>query len=987
MRTLPASAALSLATHVSRWARLLTVFALAVAIAVAPFHHPSEAQAGVPSDDPRILEVLAQDEALEYLGRPVSTKIGSPAATGIENGRHVSYQLFKGAPDTDYPPTFTVTDIETGERLRTCESPTAEHTRNLTLANDGRVYWGTYYDSKLWRYDPATGACEDLGLVDPDDERRADSFGIAAGPDGTVYLGVYPDSRLYLYDPATEQAELLGELDPDADYIHGIAYHEASDTVFVSTGGQVPKLWSIADGGRGEQTLLVDETTAPGINARSPFISRLDIVGDRVFGKVGANILVVQLDGTIDHWDAAQTNYYGGYHVIDGAEPGTALFTSGRYLISYDVASREFTETRIDIGANLSHAVVDDSSGTPLLYGTTVGGVFVADLAAGTRESFHPVDFQQPTLIQKLFTGPDNTVWASGYMVGLTQIDKTGQDHGATLTRGQYESAVVRDGKMYLGAYGNATLNVLDPATYDPSRPATVRPLLDGQEAGQDRPFGIAYSEDRDEIYLGAVGKYGQTQGGLAIWDGATGEHEWLTSEIGADENVVSLAYDEAGGLLYLGTTVDGGLGSAPSGNTAGKLIVLDPETRTVVSRIDPAGAEREGVTGLMIADDGQVWGVAEEALFAYDPVTGTSTVEGTIGRRYTADTTYWANANLSQSAADGRIYVTARGQFSAHDPTDGTTTPIATGMNWSVADDSGNVYVSVGADLFRYNVPGAEDPGNGGPAEQLVNPGFEDGAPGTAVPGWGPDGTLYPDTSYAVTSDVSHTGQHSLHLVDDSPTRGVAIGSGRVAVAPGAEYAAGAMVAVGQGRASIYLRFYDKAGVRLTNDATGVSANDGQFEAVRVTQTAPEGAASATVVIATSTANLGSARVDDITLAPTTDEVAPELEVSLSPDVLERANHRYVDVSATVSASDDSGQPPTVELVSVESNEPDDGHRDGSTVDDIVINDEHTFRLRAEHSTAGDGRVYTVTYRATDAAGNSTVTAATVSVPLHRDR
>ena len=73
--------------------------------------------------------------------------------------------------------------------------------------------------------------------------------------------------------------------------------------------------------------------------------------------------------------------------------------------------------------------------------------------------------------------------------------------------------------------------------------------------------------------------------------------------------------------------------------------------------------------------------------------------------------------------------------------------------------------------------------------------------------------------------------------------------------------------------------------------------------------------------------------------------------------------------------------------LVSVTSNEPDDaaGNRDGNTRNDIVVVDDDSFRLRAERDDRGSGRVYTITYRATDSCGNSTTDSATVRVPLNR--
>jgi hypothetical protein len=114
-------------------------------------------------------------------------------------------------------------------------------------------------------------------------------------------------------------------------------------------------------------------------------------------------------------------------------------------------------------------------------------------------------------------------------------------------------------------------------------------------------------------------------------------------------------------------------------------------------------------------------------------------------------------------------------------------------------------------------------------------------------------------------------------------------------------------------------------------------------------------------------------------------DAVAPELSVSVAPSRLWPPNHKYVTVQATVTVSDNAGPAPAVTLLSVTSNEPDDapGGADGNTRNDIVTVDQDTFRLRAERSETGTGRVYTITYRATDTCGNSVVGSATVSVPV----
>ena len=48
---------------------------------------------------------------------------------------------------------------------------------------------------------------------------------------------------------------------------------------------------------------------------------------------------------------------------------------------------------------------------------------------------------------------------------------------------------------------------------------------------------------------------------------------------------------------------------------------------------------------------------------------------------------------------------------------------------------------------------------------------------------------------------------------------------------------------------------------------------------------------------------------------------------------------------------------------------------------------DDRAVSLRADRAGAGSGRTYTLTYRATDASGNSAADSATVSVPHDQRR
>jgi len=115
-------------------------------------------------------------------------------------------------------------------------------------------------------------------------------------------------------------------------------------------------------------------------------------------------------------------------------------------------------------------------------------------------------------------------------------------------------------------------------------------------------------------------------------------------------------------------------------------------------------------------------------------------------------------------------------------------------------------------------------------------------------------------------------------------------------------------------------------------------------------------------------------------------DTTEPTLGVVLDPDVLWPPNHKLWDITATITVDDNCDSDPDITLDSITSNEPDNSTGDGNTINDIqdfeVGTDDREFRLRAERRGQGDGRVYTVTYTATDDCGNFTTESAEVVVP-----
>jgi parallel beta-helix repeat protein len=120
--------------------------------------------------------------------------------------------------------------------------------------------------------------------------------------------------------------------------------------------------------------------------------------------------------------------------------------------------------------------------------------------------------------------------------------------------------------------------------------------------------------------------------------------------------------------------------------------------------------------------------------------------------------------------------------------------------------------------------------------------------------------------------------------------------------------------------------------------------------------------------------------------VVPSGDITPPRITCSASPSVLWPPNHDLRAVTVSISASDDSGTV-TVTLLSITSNQADSGLDPQDVPNDIqewvTGTDDRSGFLRAERFE--QARVYTVTYQASDPAGNTATCSTTVTVPMNQ--
>lgn len=122
-------------------------------------------------------------------------------------------------------------------------------------------------------------------------------------------------------------------------------------------------------------------------------------------------------------------------------------------------------------------------------------------------------------------------------------------------------------------------------------------------------------------------------------------------------------------------------------------------------------------------------------------------------------------------------------------------------------------------------------------------------------------------------------------------------------------------------------------------------------------------------------------------------DREPPVIEgLSMSPNILWPPNHKMVLITPLITATDNCDSNLVVRLDSITMNEGDETDTfdlgydstqgDGHTYNDIEVDQSGNIYLRAERSGTGSGRIYTLTYVATDASGNSATASTIVTVP-----
>lgn len=628
--------------------------------------------------------------AEESLGYPIEGRVLSQEQSqGVDaDGRPQAYWVTAGNEET--PGMFQVTDLRSGEVVFAERLPAGINSWASTFsAADGTVYFGMT-EGQLYSWTPGDDAVTALGVPFPGEG----IWRLDAAPDGVVFGGTYPGGELFSYDPATGEFANHGQAVPGETYARTLEADE--DGVWVGT--QPRARLTRFDRATGEFT----QVALPAQYATHEVVYDMTLAREYL-------LLRVQPSNDLLVYDTGSGEFVNIVPAISGRAM-SAPDPSGRYVyfriasvgvVAYDLDTHTYAP--VGWGPNAfpgSWAWVDlddpEFPGLSLAMTYYFGRIYVWNPETRKTRYLGETDLQgAPNTITELGSGPDGAVYVGAFLSppGMARFDPATGTTSLLAGAGQVEGFGTYGDHLVFGRYPNAGLLDFD----------TTRPWSVGTNPGpaaviadeQDRPQ--AFAQVGDLMAVGSVPKSGRLGGALTLWNPATGAVVTHRNVV-PDQSVVSLA--ERDGLLYGGTSVNGGYGIDPVATEA-ELFVADPATGDVLHSVVPVAGGR-AVNGLTFDDDGTLWGVSDGTLFSYDPDARAVT---RAERLFPHGTGMYGQDRDLYFRDDGYLYITSSGSLWRVDPEAWTVTELASsGVSSLASDEAGNLYYARGAALYRWN-------------------------------------------------------------------------------------------------------------------------------------------------------------------------------------------------------------------------------------------------------------------------------------------
>ncbi|NQX58122.1 cadherin-like beta sandwich domain-containing protein [Paenibacillus qinlingensis] len=613
------------------------------------------------------------------------------------------------------PGTFYAIDAATGEINSQISVPGTTETWAVTVGADNNVYFAATANRNFWKFDTRPGY-RNITLIG---SNPVDNFvwDLDASTDGIIYGSTSPNAKVFAYDTNTQKFTDLGRMYDTEQYARGAGVTD--QYLYVGIGSK--KHLIRMDRSTGVKT----EITMP-FTGMDDFVHNITPYNGLLYVTHGTSLVVVneQTQSVLKSVPFDSPEAYDGKISPPSPYNANLLYYRNKVsnnLWSYQVSTN--TVQQVTLPNTLPEKGTKAFGWVTLSSGEQALATLYED---GKYTLYNPNDnsiqlIQVPLAregvnIQSMAAGPDKKLYLGGFIDGLSVFNQETQSYDLQVSSPysphQVEEIGFLNGKTYFGAYGGARIYAYDatqPYQYG-STPTSNPKLVYTIPNIQDRPYAFTSGDNR--LFIGTVPGYGNLGGSLTIYNETTGSWQ-STRNVVTDQSIISLAYKN--GILFGGTSIEGGLGSIPTTSHA-KLFKWDVNTNTKLNEFEPTipGLSSPRLFGgLSFGPDGLLWGIAWGtgvdgtniyAIYALNPST-LEVVKSQLMFSNANGGSTWRGFYL-RWGQDGLLYTTIARNITVFDPnTLNYRTLSDTQTNLMDIGIDGSIYYTSGPNLYKLPV------------------------------------------------------------------------------------------------------------------------------------------------------------------------------------------------------------------------------------------------------------------------------------------
>ncbi|NOU71124.1 hypothetical protein GC098_06725, partial [Paenibacillus sp. LMG 31458] len=616
------------------------------------------------------------------------------------------------------PGTFYAVDAATGVINHSEPVPGTTETWAVTVGADHKVYFGATNNRMFWKYDPVSQKVTLIGN-NPSNNFLWD---LDASSNGLIYGSTYPNAKVFTYDTNTSLFADLGSMHPTEQYARGAGVTD--QYLYVGIGSK-------------KHLMRMDRNSGEKIEIQLPFTGMDDFVHNispyngLLYIAHGTSLAVVN-ELT---FEVKKQIAYTAPEAFDGKisppSPYDANLLYYRNKFSNNLWAYNVSTNTVGPVTAQDTLPVAGSKAIDWITLPGVGQVLATLYDNGKYTLYNPNDNSIQTFqvamardgvnIQSMAEGPDHKLYLGGYIDGMSVFNESTQSYDVQASSPksphQVEEIGFLNGKTYFGAYGGARVYRYDaslPYNYGETK-ANNPGLVYTIPQSQDRPYAFASGDNK--LFIGTVPVYGNMGGSLTIYNETT--DKWTsTRNVVEDQSIIALAYKD--GVVYGGTSIEGGLGTTTPTTAVAKLFKWDVATSTKLDEfvpVIPGLTSPRLLGGLSFGPDGLLWGGAWgkddqggqiSAIYAMNPGTNAVMKSKLLYPNASGGST-WRSFYL-RWGQDGLLYTTIARYVTAIDPvTMKARKLVDTQTNLMDLGVDGSIYYTSGPILFKLPVPLAQ--------------------------------------------------------------------------------------------------------------------------------------------------------------------------------------------------------------------------------------------------------------------------------------